>query len=128
MGSERGAGELGEMPTWPALTSETLDGVSRAAFGPAATDRAGIVRYEAAVPPMIAGRSPELVPEVNALAEEATRELSRFDAARGWRLQDSRLCCSGLKPPRRHRLRILLTAPKRSFRLSTVLDLGAMLS
>lgn len=70
-------------PVWPSLTSETYSWSSRPGFGPQVTDYAGLVRYEAAVPPAIADCSPHLEPDVLTISDEATRELSRFDAEQG---------------------------------------------
>ncbi|UVI36366.1 Fic family protein [Brevibacterium spongiae] len=41
------------------------------------------MRYEAAVPPGVADLAPRLEPEVQAISDEAIRELSRFDAEQG---------------------------------------------
>lgn len=69
--------------SWPSLNSESYAWAPRPGFGLQATDYPGPVRYEAAVPPAIAGLTPRLESEVLTISDEATRELSRFDAERG---------------------------------------------
>lgn len=73
-------------PNWPPIGAETCDWVSRSSFGPRAAIHAGSVQYDASVPPTIADRTPVIDPEVAAVAEEAIRELSRFDAELGFQI------------------------------------------
>lgn len=71
---------------WPPTDHETCNWVSRSSFGPSAAIHAGTVQYESSVPPTIADRTPAIDPEVGAVAEEAIRELSRFDAELGYQI------------------------------------------
>lgn len=70
---------------WPALAWEQQIWRSTVMWGVTADQPSGM-RYSAAVPPMIAARTPAPSPAVAALADEATRALSRFDAELGSRL------------------------------------------
>jgi hypothetical protein len=83
MGSADREDESRALMAWPALNSESYSWVSRPGFGPRVTDNTGLVRYEAAVPPRIADLIPRLESEVLTISDEATRELSRFDAEQG---------------------------------------------
>lgn len=83
MSSERPRREQRALTQWPALESETLIWSTRPGFGPMATAMIGTEKYEAAVRPAIADRIPDLGRDVQEASEEATRELSRFDAERG---------------------------------------------
>ncbi|MGO1263398.1 MAG: Fic family protein, partial [Brevibacterium aurantiacum] len=73
-------------PNWPPIGAETYDWTSRSGFGPSAAIHAGSVKYDSSVPPTIADRTPAIDPEVAAVAEEAIRELSRFDAELGFQI------------------------------------------
>lgn len=73
-------------PDWPPIGLETRDWVPRSSFGPRAAIYVESVRYDSSVPPTIAGRIPVIDPGVNAVAEEALRELSRFDAELGFQI------------------------------------------
>lgn len=80
------AGPQGNV-SWPAVGHEPQDWVSAAASGVRATrEGRSRISYEASVPPLIASRTPTLIPEVAAEAEEATAELARFDAELGSRV------------------------------------------
>lgn len=73
-------------PNWPPIGAETYDWTSRSGFGPSAAIHAGSVKYDSSAPPTIADRTPAIDPEVAAVAEEAIRELSRFDAELGFQI------------------------------------------
>ncbi len=83
MSSNRTNGDQGSPYEWPSLDSEVHEWVPRAGFGPGAVSQARFMRYEASVPPRISDLTPVIDREVNALAEEAARGLSRFDAELG---------------------------------------------
>lgn len=72
--------------TWPAVEWETRTWTPAAQWGIDAELGAPVVDYEAAIPPFIAGLTPQLDATSMAAAEEATRELSRFDAELGARV------------------------------------------
>lgn len=73
-------------PDWPPIGFEACDWAPRSSFGPRAAIHGGNVRYDSSVPPTIADRTPVIDPEVGAVAEEAIRELSRFDAELGFQI------------------------------------------
>lgn len=73
-------------PGWPAISFETHDWVSQSGFGPRATALAGNVKYDSSVPAIIADRTPSVSPDVSAVADEALRELSRFDSELGFQI------------------------------------------
>ena len=73
-------------PTWPALTWETREWTSASRWGVDAERGKATVEYQASIPPLIADLTPALDPETAAAADEATRELSRFDAELGARV------------------------------------------
>ena len=72
--------------SWPALDWEERVWIPSTAWG-ATAERQSVRRaYRAAVPPMIAELRPQPDPATLAAAEEADRELSRFDAELGSRV------------------------------------------
>lgn len=75
-------------PAWPPISFETCDWISQSSFGPRATIHAGTVRYDSSVPSTIAERTPPVDPDVAVVAEEALRELSRFDTAMGFQIAE----------------------------------------
>jgi Fic family protein len=69
---------------WPPLSYETLQWKSSVAGGMSLIRRAQLNgRYEAAVPPAIAGRTISLSSELVGIVVDATAELTRFDAEMG---------------------------------------------
>lgn len=72
--------------SWPALEWETRQWTSAAQSGVYAELGGATVNYEASVPPLIAKLTPTLDAETIAAADEAARELSRFDAGLGARV------------------------------------------
>lgn len=73
--------------SWPALAYESRDWIPTASAGiRAAREGHSRVPYEASVPPPIASRTPLVISQVAAQAEEATAELARFDAELGSRV------------------------------------------
>lgn len=75
-------------PAWPPISFETCDWISQSSFGPRATIHAGTVQYDSSVPSTIAERTPPVDPDVAVVAEEALRELSRFDTAMGFQIAE----------------------------------------
>lgn len=71
---------------WPALEWESQTWVPATQWGVDADQAAYGRHYESAVPPFIATLSPRPSPEVLASADDAARELSRFDAELGTRV------------------------------------------
>lgn len=71
---------------WPALSWEERTWTPSGSWGVAAAEATAAVRYRASVPPEIGALTPEPASEVISAAEEATRELSRFDAELGARV------------------------------------------
>jgi len=73
---------------WPAIGLEERSWVpsARATWGASAESPAGSGRYRAAVVPTIAGLAPEPGPTIREAADEAERELTRFDAELGSRV------------------------------------------
>ena len=82
--SQRPRRQADDSGGWPAIEHETLPWESKFAtatsFGRYA---GGPAEYQAAVPPLIAERTPTIRPGVAALARAAEQELIRFDAALG---------------------------------------------
>ena len=72
--------------SWPALDWEEHVWIPSTAWGAAAERQSARRTYRAAVPPMIAELRPQPHPATLAAAEEADRELSRFDAELGSRV------------------------------------------
>lgn len=66
--------------TWSALGSEIHEWDSCAGFDPVSVYQASAMKYDASVSSMIADLTPAADREVGVVAEEASRELSRFDA------------------------------------------------
>ncbi len=72
---------------WPAVESEPREWIPIAGWGVAATRAsASTTRYRASVPPHIADLTPRPDSATAAAADEATQELSRFDAELGARV------------------------------------------
>ncbi len=71
---------------WPAVGWEERIWFPATAWGARAESTARRARYEASVPPRISQLSPSPDPAVLAAADEAARELSRFDAELGTRV------------------------------------------
>ncbi len=73
-----------ERDEWPLVTEESLPWVRS---GDEVASRRALMRargdYRAAVPSMIASRRVDIVPDVLALADDASRELARFDSEAG---------------------------------------------
>lgn len=71
---------------WPALAWEPHTWRSSAAWGVKADQRAGVVRYGAAVPAFISEATPVLSHDTSAAARVAEHELGRLDAELGSRI------------------------------------------
>lgn len=76
----------GSAAVWPALEWETRRWRPAAQWGTDAEFGAATFDYEASVPPFIAELTPSVDAKTAAAAEEAARELSRFDAELGARV------------------------------------------
>lgn len=71
---------------WPALDSEPQLWVPSAVIGDSMRSRARRASYASSVPPLIAGLTPDPGEEASGAADQAARELSRFDAELGVRV------------------------------------------
>jgi len=71
---------------WPALEWEQHTWRSTASWGVRADEASAAVRYESAVPPLIAARTPALNAATASAARIAEQELSRLDAELGSRM------------------------------------------
>lgn len=71
---------------WPALAWEQHTWRSAASWGVRADESSAAMRYEAAVPPLIAARTPALSTAAAGAARMAEQELSRLDAELGSRM------------------------------------------
>jgi len=71
---------------WPALDSEPQLWVPSAVIGDSVRSRARRASYASSVPPLIAALTPDPGEEASGAADQAARELSRFDAELGVRV------------------------------------------
>ncbi|ERK73020.1 Fic family protein [Leifsonia aquatica] len=71
---------------WPALDSEPQLWVPSAVIGDSMRSRARRTSYASSVPPLIAALTPDPGEEASGAADQAARELSRFDAELGVRV------------------------------------------
>lgn len=73
--------------SWPAVEWETYTWTPAAQWGVRAAFGSAAVDYQASLPPRIAELTPTVNVETAALADEAARELGRFDAELGTRVR-----------------------------------------